>query len=73
MPNVGRANSILPMPRMCSGCWIPAYQGISDGLFAGMVTAPLHKGIINDAHAGNGFFSGHTEYLAEKAIPNKSS
>jgi len=44
-----------------------AYQGISDGLFAGMVTAPLHKGIINDAHAGNGFFSGHTEYLAEKS------
>ena len=44
-----------------------AYQGISDGLFTGMVTAPLHKGIINDAHAGNGFFSGHTEYLAEKS------
>ena len=44
-----------------------AYQGISDGLFAGMVTAPLHKGIINDAHADNGFFSGHTEYLAEKS------
>lgn len=29
--------------------------------FAGMVTAPVHKGIINDA----GFtFSGHTEYIA---------
>lgn len=44
-----------------------ACQGISDGLFAGMVTAPLHKGVINDAGAGGGFFSGHTEYLAEKS------
>ena len=32
-----------------------------------MVTAPLHKGIINDAGAGGGFFSGHTKYLAEKS------
>lgn len=31
---------------------------------AAMVTAPIHKGVIND----NGIpFSGHTEYLAEKA------
>ncbi|WP_373741524.1 4-hydroxythreonine-4-phosphate dehydrogenase PdxA [Neisseria sp.] len=44
-----------------------ALQGVSDGLFAGMVTAPLHKGVINDAGAGGGFFSGHTEYLAEKS------
>lgn len=44
-----------------------AYQGISDGLFAGMVTAPLHKGVINDGHASGHFFSGHTEYLAEKS------
>ncbi|PSJ80491.1 4-hydroxythreonine-4-phosphate dehydrogenase PdxA [Neisseria iguanae] len=42
-----------------------AYQGISDGLFAGMVTAPLHKGVINNG--GGRFFSGHTEYLAEKS------
>lgn len=42
-----------------------AYQGIADGLFAAMVTAPLHKGVINDA--GGAFFSGHTEYLAEKS------
>lgn len=42
-----------------------AYLGITKGEFAGMVTAPLHKGIINDA--GGAFFSGHTEYLAEKS------
>jgi len=39
-----------------------AAQGCLDGLFDAMVTAPVHKGIINDA----GFrFSGHTEYIAE--------
>jgi len=39
-----------------------AAQGCLSGEFAGMVTAPVHKGIINDA----GFnFSGHTEFLAE--------
>lgn len=38
-----------------------AYSGIYQGEFAGMVTAPLHKGIINDAGIP---FSGHTEYLA---------
>lgn len=37
-------------------------QACMDGLFSGLVTAPVHKGIINDA----GFsFSGHTEYFAE--------
>lgn len=42
-----------------------AYHGIETGTFAAMVTAPLHKGIINE---GSGhFFSGHTEYLAEKS------
>ncbi|WP_165089890.1 4-hydroxythreonine-4-phosphate dehydrogenase PdxA [Neisseria yangbaofengii] len=44
-----------------------AYRGISDGLFAGMVTAPLHKGVINDGRTSGHFFSGHTEYLAEKS------
>ena len=39
-----------------------AYHGIVTGEFAGMVTAPLHKGIINDAGRP---FSGHTEYLAD--------
>jgi 4-hydroxythreonine-4-phosphate dehydrogenase len=38
-----------------------ATKGCMDGLFDAMVTAPVHKGIINDA----GFaFSGHTEYIA---------
>lgn len=39
-----------------------AAQGCMKGAFAAMVTAPVHKGIINDA----GFaFSGHTEYIAD--------
>ena len=42
-----------------------AYEGIVRGEFAAMVTAPLHKGIINEATGV--FFSGHTEYLAEKS------
>ncbi len=41
-----------------------AYQGIATQQFSAMVTAPLHKGIINDADPKR-FFSGHTEYLAE--------
>ena len=43
-----------------------ACRGVSDGLFAAIVTAPLHKGVINDGRASSHFFSGHTEYLAEK-------
>jgi 4-hydroxythreonine-4-phosphate dehydrogenase len=38
-----------------------AAQGCLDGLFNAMVTAPVHKGIINDAGLA---FSGHTEYIA---------
>lgn len=39
-----------------------ATKNCIEGLFNAMVTAPVHKGIINDA----GFlFSGHTEYIAE--------
>ena len=41
-----------------------AAQGCLDGQFSGMVTAPVHKGIINDAGIE---FSGHTEFLAELA------
>ncbi|WP_274585764.1 4-hydroxythreonine-4-phosphate dehydrogenase PdxA [Neisseria leonii] len=41
------------------------YRGVEDGRFAAMLTAPLHKGVMNDA--GGAFFSGHTEYLAEKS------
>lgn len=38
-----------------------ATKGCLSGEFDAMVTAPLHKGIINDAGIK---FSGHTEYLA---------
>ncbi|CAG1003529.1 4-hydroxythreonine-4-phosphate dehydrogenase [Rhodocyclaceae bacterium] len=40
-----------------------AIAGCRSGAYAGMVTAPVHKGIINDAGMA---FTGHTEYLAEK-------
>ena len=39
-----------------------AGQGCLDGTFAGMITAPVHKGVINEASIA---FSGHTEFLAE--------
>jgi len=40
-----------------------AIDGCLSGEFAAMVTAPLHKGIINDAGIP---FTGHTEYLADR-------
>ena len=40
-----------------------AIDGCVNGTFSGMVTGPLHKGVINDANIP---FSGHTEYLAER-------
>jgi len=40
-----------------------AADGCVRGEFAAMVTAPVHKGVINDAGVA---FSGHTEYLAER-------
>jgi 4-hydroxythreonine-4-phosphate dehydrogenase len=40
-----------------------ALAGCVAGEFAAMVTAPVHKGVINDAGIA---FTGHTEYLAEK-------
>jgi 4-hydroxythreonine-4-phosphate dehydrogenase len=40
-----------------------ALHGCRSGEFSGMVTAPVHKGIINDAGIP---FTGHTEYLAEQ-------
>lgn len=39
-----------------------AGQGCLDGHFAGMITAPVHKGVINDSGIA---FSGHTEFLAD--------
>src|SRR5207237_3999955 len=41
-----------------------AVRGCLQGEFDAMVTAPVHKGVINDAGIG---FTGHTEYLAERA------
>jgi 4-hydroxythreonine-4-phosphate dehydrogenase len=40
-----------------------AVDGCINGRFDAMVTAPVHKGIINDAGVP---FTGHTEYLAER-------
>ncbi len=39
-----------------------AARGCLDGTFDGMVTAPVHKGVINNAGIA---FSGHTEFLQE--------
>ncbi|MET4025491.1 4-hydroxythreonine-4-phosphate dehydrogenase [Marinobacter sp. MBR-99] len=39
-----------------------AARGCLDGNFDGMVTAPVHKGVINEAGIA---FSGHTEFLQE--------
>ena len=39
-----------------------AVSACLDGQFAGLVTAPLQKSVINDAGVP---FSGHTEFLAE--------
>lgn len=39
-----------------------AARGCLEGTFDGMVTAPVHKGVINDAGIA---FSGHTEFLQE--------
>lgn len=52
----GNASSVLrTLDRAIDGCL--------DGTFEAMVTAPVHKGVINDAGIG---FTGHTEYLAER-------
>lgn len=40
-----------------------AIEGCQSTEFVGMVTAPVHKGVINDAGIA---FTGHTEYLAER-------
>lgn len=47
---------------------ITALKACQDNLFDAMVTAPVHKGIINDAAIS---FSGHTEFLAEKTNTEK--
>lgn len=40
-----------------------AVEGCRNGTFDAMVTAPVHKGVINDAGIP---FTGHTEFLAEQ-------
>ncbi|MFL6600642.1 MAG: 4-hydroxythreonine-4-phosphate dehydrogenase PdxA [Steroidobacteraceae bacterium] len=40
-----------------------AIHGALSGEFAAIVTAPVHKGVIND---GGVAFTGHTEYLAQR-------
>lgn len=44
-------------------CLDTAIEGCVQGVFDAMVTAPLHKGVINDAGIP---FTGHTEYLADR-------
>ncbi|QRN41371.1 MAG: 4-hydroxythreonine-4-phosphate dehydrogenase PdxA [Neisseriaceae bacterium] len=41
-----------------------AVEGIENGVYAGIVTCPIHKGIIN---ASGIPFTGHTEYFQNKA------
>ncbi len=45
-----------------------ALKGCQDGLFDGMVTAPVHKEVINNAGIA---FTGHTEFLAEQTHSEK--
>ncbi|WP_416240438.1 4-hydroxythreonine-4-phosphate dehydrogenase PdxA [Methylophaga sp. OBS3] len=45
-----------------------AAEGCMIGQFDGVVTAPVHKGVINDAGIS---FSGHTEFFAEQAGVDK--
>lgn len=53
---VANARHVLAMlDAACDGCL--------QGRFAAMVTAPLHKGVINEAGVA---FTGHTEYLAQR-------
>jgi 4-hydroxythreonine-4-phosphate dehydrogenase len=51
------------MRRQVLGLLDRALAGCQSGEFAAMVTAPVHKGVINDAGMP---FTGHTEYLAER-------
>ena len=66
LPLVAPSRIGLPDPanaRYVLGLLDCALAGCVSGEFAGMVTAPVHKGVICDAGVP---FSGHTEYLAER-------
>jgi 4-hydroxythreonine-4-phosphate dehydrogenase len=55
--NVANAKPVLEsLARAADGCM--------SGAFDAMVTAPVHKGVINDAGIA---FSGHTEFFAQRA------
>ena len=44
-----------------------AIDGCLEGRFDAMVTAPIQKSVMNDAHKpGSSLFTGHTEYLAQR-------
>lgn len=45
-----------------------ALGGCMNGAYQAMVTAPVHKGVIND---GGFAFTGHTEYLAEHSATER--
>jgi 4-hydroxythreonine-4-phosphate dehydrogenase len=45
-------------------CLRRAVHGCTSGEFAGLVTGPVHKGVINDAGIP---FTGHTEFLAAES------
>ncbi len=62
-PGASPASSTPPTPATCSTCSTPRWPAAVGGEFAAMVTAPVHKGVINDAGIP---FTGHTEYLAEQ-------
>ncbi len=51
---------LATLRRAVKGC---QSNELGRGEFSGMVTAPVHKGIINDAGIA---FTGHTEFLAEQ-------
>ncbi len=46
-------------------CIDSAVDWCRSGVFDGMVTAPVHKGVINDAGIA---FSGHTEWIAKRSV-----
>ena len=57
------ANAAYVLETLASAC-----DSCLDGTFDGLVTGPVHKGVINDAGLP---FTGHTEFLAERcgAVP----
>ena len=63
-PRVSRASSIRRTRRYVLAVLDRAVAAASRGEYDAMVTAPVQKSVINDAGIA---FTGHTEYLAEKA------